>query len=192
MADAVATQLQPQAANPESSMSLAPQTRAFLGFLAKNPLLRAQIAAGMDSTILYAGQLIQPAWMEIADMKKVMPQLAAKKTLPEVLQTIRTPGAPFPNLLEWVKSLDSLTPWEHNGFIGWRALSGIFASNARGKVSFVIGSGVSKARKVFAATEVSVLTRNPHVDEITRNLVEYYQSCIRSGRTDMNLSFISA
>ena len=173
-------------------MSLAPQTRELLAFLGKHPILRAQIAAGRDSTILYAGRLIQPAWMEIAEMKKSMPQLATKRTLPEVLETIGTPGCPFPNLLEWAKSLDALQPWEHNGFIGWRALSGIFASNARGSVSFVIGSGITRAEKVFAATEVAVLLRNPHVDEITRDLLEYYQSCIKSGRTDLNVSFIAA
>lgn len=192
MVGCVAIGLQQQVEKPEFSMSLAPETRALLGFLARNPLLRAQIAAGDNSTILYAGRLMRPAWMEIVEMKKMLPQLAAKKTLPEVLETILTPGAPFPNLLEWAKSLDALMPWEHNGFIGWRALSGIFASNARGSVSFVVGSGITKAEKVFAATEVSVLLRNPHIDEITRDLLEYYQSCIRAGRTDLNVSFIPA
>jgi hypothetical protein len=30
--------------------------------------------------------------------------------------------------LVWAKSLDRLVPWEQNGFIAWRALSGIFAA----------------------------------------------------------------
>ena len=90
-------------------MSLAPQTRELLAYLGKNPMLRAQIAAGRDSTILYAGRLIQPAWMEIAEMK-TMPQLATKTTLPEVLEAIGTPAGPFPNLLEWAESLGRRQP----------------------------------------------------------------------------------
>ena len=172
-------------------MALLPQTKALLVFLRKNPSVRAQISALPGATILYAGQLIQPAWKEIEEMRKSMPQLETKKTLPDVLGSIRLPGQPFDNLLLWAKSLDSLSPWEHNGFIGWRALSGIFASNAAGAVSFVVGSGVFRATKVFAATEISVLARNPKVDEITRDLLAYYQNCIAAKRSDLCVSYIA-
>ena len=137
-------------------MPLLPQTKALLQFLNKNPLVRSQIAAPCDATILYAGRLIQPAWMEIEAWKRSMPQMATKMTLPDVLAGVKLLGQPFPDLLLWAKSLDSLSPWKDNGFIGWRALSGIFASNARGSVSFVIGSGVTRQDKVFAATEVAI------------------------------------
>ena len=172
-------------------MALAPETKALLQFLQRNPHVRTQISAGRDATVLYAGHLIQPAWMEIAEMRRHMPQLATKKMLPEVLEAIHLTGLPFSNLLLWAKSLDNIQPWNHNGFIGWRALSGIFASNATGSVSFVVGSGVTKATKVFAATEVSVLARNPHVDEITRDLLAYFQRCIAAGQPNLNLSFIA-
>jgi hypothetical protein len=168
-----------------------PQTRALLVFLNKNPPVREQIAAKTNSTILYAGRLIKPAWKEIAEWKESLPQLATKKTLPEVLETISIAGQQHPTLLAWVKSLDDLQPWNENGFIAWRAVSGIFASNAVGAVSFVIGSGISKSNKVFAATEISVLSRNPNIDEITRDLLQYYQRCLAAGKSDLCVSYVA-
>jgi hypothetical protein len=173
-------------------MALLPQTRALLQFLQRNPQIRAQIRAAPDATVLYAGMLMKPAWKEIDEMRLRLPQMSTKRTLPEVLQSILLPGTAFVNLLHWVQSLDSVQPYKENGFIAWRAVSGIFASNAVGKVSFVIGSGVTRAEKVFAATELRVLMRNPRVDEITKDLLEYYQRCIDEGRPNLNLSFISA
>lgn len=173
-------------------MSLLPQTRALFVFLKNNPGVRAQIAAPVNGTILYAGQIFKPAWKEVADMKLRLPQLSGRKTLPDTLQGVRLTGQPFPDLLQWAQSIDPLTPWRENGFIAWRALSGIFASNARGAVTFVIGSGVARAEKVFAATEVSVLARNPNIDATTRDLLGYYQRCILSGNSAMSVSFIPA
>jgi len=69
-------------------------------------------------------------------------------------------------------------------------LSGIYASKAIGSVSFYIGSGVSKSNKVFAATEIPVLLRNPHVDPVTKDILSYYQRCIQSGQTAINFGFI--
>jgi hypothetical protein len=175
-----------------AKMSLLPQTRALLQFLRKNPAVRTRIAAGRNATVLYAGKLIQPAWMEILEIRRAHPEFATKKMLPEVLESIRLVGQPFPDLLLWAKSLDALQPWRYNGFIGWRALSGIFASNATGSVSFVVGRGVTRAEKVFAATEVGVLLRNPKVDDTTRDLLEYYQRCIKAGNSDLGVSFIGA
>lgn len=178
-------------------MGLHPQTRALMEFLRQNPALRARIAAPRDATLLYAGQLIMPAWKEIERWKQSNPQVASKKTLPEVLSAIRLAGQPFPDLHAWVTALEPLgpvdpaAPWKTNGFIGWRAVSGIFASNARGAVSFVIGSGITRQTKVFAATEIPVLLRNAHVDQLTRELVEYYQTCIRTGRSDIGVTFIA-
>ncbi|MCV2357325.1 hypothetical protein LNV09_24560 [Paucibacter sp. B2R-40] len=120
-------------------MSMLPQTRALLQFLNKNPSVRAQISAVPDATLLYAGRLLQPAWLEIEEWKKTLPQLATKKTLPDVLAGIQLSGQPFPNMLHWAKSLDDLIPWKYNGFIGWRALSGI--SSATNSL------GVSASRK---------------------------------------------
>ncbi len=171
-------------------MALLTQTRELLSFLRRNPAVRDQIAAGPDATILYSGEVIKPAWREVEDLKLRYSHLRGRKTLPEVLRGIGLIGQPFPNLLDWAQSLDSLVPWNENGFIGWRALSGIYASNAVGSVTFVVGSGITRADKVFAATEVSVLLRNPDIDATTRDLLEYYQRCIRQKRADIGVSFI--
>ena len=73
----------------------------------------------------------------------------------------------------------------------WRALSGIFAANATGKVSFWIGGGVNES-KVFVVTELKVLLRNPHVDPVVKDLLEYYLRCVQNKNPDMNVGFISA
>ncbi len=173
-------------------MALLAETRELLSFLRRNPAVRDQIAAGPDATILYSGRIIKPAWREIEDLKLRYPYLRSRRTLPEVLGAIHLVGERFSNLLDWAQSLDSLVPWNENGFIGWRALSGIFASNAVGSVSFVVGSGIRVADKVFAATEVSVLLRNPQIDSTTRDLLEYYERCIKQKRPDIGVSFIPA
>jgi len=108
-----------------------------------------------------------------------------------VLARIQVRGAPHSNLLAWAQALDTQQPWAENGFIAWRALSGIFAANAVGAVSFAIGSPVSAANKVFAATEVSVLARNPNVDATTRDLVAYFQRCIQTRQDHINVGFIA-
>jgi hypothetical protein len=171
-------------------MALQPQTRELFVFLRRNRAVRDRIAAGPHATIIYSGQILKPAWKEVADMKLRYPALSGRKTLPEVLQSISLVGHPFPNLLEWAKSLDSMLPWRENGFLVWRALSGIFASNAVGAVSFVVGFGITHVDKVFAVTEVPVLLRNPRVDATTRNLLEYYQRCIAERRADIGVGFI--
>jgi hypothetical protein len=168
-----------------------PQTRDLLRFLNQNPGLRAQIRAAPDKTLLYAGRFFQPIWKELAQLKHSKPNLADKEILPDVLARIRLPGRPFPTLLDWVKSLDGLQPWDKNGFIAWRAVSGIFASNAVGAVSFQIGSEVRRGDKVFAATEISVLARNPNVDPLTRDMVEYYQRCLQTGKADLNAGYLA-
>lgn len=170
--------------------ALQPAIKEFLAYLQKNSQVRANIAAPVNQTLLYAGNFIRPAWQFIEQVKQRSPEAAAKKTLPDVLATITTPGQPHPNLLAWAKALDALQPWKENGFIAWRALSGIFAANASGAVSFQIGSNVSKDEKVFAATELAVLLRNPAIDAIARYALGYYQRCIQSGQTAVNLGLM--
>ena len=154
-------------------MPLMPPTKQLLTFLQKNPAVRSMIAAPPNATILYAGSFIRPVWKELEQLKLTNRELAQKQLLPEVLARIQTPGAPHPTLLAWAKALDALIPWKENGFIAWRALSGIFASNAIGTVSFYIGSGVTRSDKVFAATELPVLLRNPNVDAVTKDVLSY-------------------
>lgn len=171
-------------------MSLLQPTKDLLVFLQKHPTVRSQIAASPNATLLYAGNFFRPIWQELEQLKLTNRDVAAKRTLPDVLAGIYTPGQPHATLLAWAKSLDSLTPWRENGYVAWRALSGIFASNAIGTVSFCVGSGITRADKVFAATEVSVLMRNPNVDGVTKDVLHYYQRCIQTGQRAINFGFV--
>jgi len=139
-------------------MALLQQTRQLMTFLRDNPQIRARIAAPPNSTLVYCGSFMWPAWQEIEELRRTWPQAASKRLLPEVLAGIHTPGQPYPTLLAWAKAVEH--PWLDNGFIAWRALSGIYAANAKGAVSFYIASNVTKG-KVFAATELPVLCAIP-------------------------------
>ena len=172
-------------------MPLLQPTKDLLRYLQQNPAVRAQIRAAPGRTLLYAGTFFRPIWQELLWLKQRDPQLAQKEVLPEVLARIRVAGTPHASLLAWAQLLDAQQPWAENGFIAWRALSGIFAANAVGAVSFSIGSPVTAANKVFAATEVSVLARNPHIDATTRDLVAYFQRCIQTRQDHINLGFIA-
>ncbi len=170
-------------------MGLQPATRALLAILQAQPSLRWRIRAAPNCTLLYSGSFFKPIWKEIADFKRAHPELASKETLPDVLARLPVPGTTYPSLLAFV--LDVEQPWQPDGFTVWRALSGIFASNAEGSVSFQIGSGVTAASKVFAATELAVLLRNPNVDGVTKDLLAYFQRCVQTRQADVNLGFIS-
>jgi hypothetical protein len=173
-------------------MPLHPGARELLSFLQKNPGVRARIAAPPNATLVYAGNFFRPVWQEIEQMRRTNADAASKQLLPDVLARIQTPGQPHPTLLAWAKAIDGLQPWKDNGFVVWRALSGIFVSNATGKVSFYIGSNVTKAEKVFAATELPVLLRNTHVDPITKDLLAYYDRCIKAGQSAVNIGIITS
>ena len=107
-----------------------------------------------------------------------------------MLRRVPAPGTGQPNLLAYVQDVERQVPWRPDGFTLWRALSGVFASNASGAVSFQVGSGVG-SDKVLVATELSVLSRNPNVDAITRDLVAYYRRYAQNGLTAMNFGFIA-
>jgi hypothetical protein len=169
---------------------LQPGTRALLTFLRTHPEIRNQIRAAPDRTLLYAGSFFKPIWQEIADYKRTHPEVAQKETLPDVLMRVRVAGSSYPHLLAWAQDLQGRVPWNPDGFTIWRSLSGIFASNAIGAVSFQIGSGVSH-EKVLVATEVSVLARNPQVDPLTKDMLAYFQRCIQTKQTEINFGFVA-
>jgi hypothetical protein len=169
-------------------MRLQPGTRALLAILHAQPALRWQIRAAPDRTLLYSGTFFQPAWQEIADLKRANLVLSSLETLPDVLARLPVPGTTYPSLLAFVQDVEH--PWQPDGYVVWRALSGIFASNAVGKVSFQIGSGV-EATKIFAATELNVLLRNPHVDGVTKDLLAYFKRCVDSRQPGVNLGFMA-
>jgi hypothetical protein len=169
-------------------VTLQPGTRALLSILHAHPLLRWQIRAAPNRTLLYSGSFFRPVWQEIADLKRSNPDIASKETLPDVLARLPVPGTTYSSLLAFVQDVEY--PWQPDGYIVWRALSGIFASNAVGSVSFQVGSSIT-ASKVFAATEVPVLLRNPNVDSVTKDLLAYFQRCIKSRQPHVDLGFIS-
>jgi hypothetical protein len=172
-------------------MPLRPETRAFLGFLQTHPAIRDRIRAAPGKTLLYAGAFFKPVWREIEEMKRTRPELADKELLPDVLARIPAPGGSHASLLAYAQAVERQVPWKPDGFIVWRALSGIFAANAVGPVSFQIASGVS-GEKVFAATELWVLLRNPKIDALTRDVLAYYQRCIQNKQTAVNVGFVTA
>jgi hypothetical protein len=174
-------------------MAYKPETLAFFKFLQNNPAFRSQIRAGADKTLLYAGTFMTAMWKDIEMQRQTSGRLLDKQILPEVLAKLPAPtGATQTNLRDFVQDLEKKVPWQPDGFTIWRVLSGIFASNAVGKVSFMIGDGVTPQAKVFAATEIGVLARNPKVDPVTKDLVAYYQRCVQTKQPAMNLGFISA
>ena len=172
-------------------MPLHPTVAGFLRYLHDHPNVRSQIKAAPDKTLLYAGRFGMAMWKQIQLDKRLNPQIRDKQTLNEVLGTIAAPQAPYPTLLKYVEAIDAdpkVPPGDKT--ICWRALSGIFAAQATGAVSFQIGSEVN-GQKVFVATELKVLARNPKVDSLTRELIEYYQKCAQNKQEAMNVGFIA-
>ena len=174
-------------------MALQALTKDFLSFLRQHPEIRNQIRAAPGRTLLYAGSFFKPMWKEIADYKRAHPEVTDKQMLPDVLARITAPGTGYLSLLAYVQDLERQVPWQPDADSPRGALCP--ASSRRmppGPVSFHIGSGVHAAQKVFAATEASVLSRNPNVDPTTKDLITYFQRCIQSKQADINLGFISA
>ena len=176
---------------------LQPETRSFLRFLSTHPEIRVQIKAPPDKTVLYTGEFAGPMWATVKRDQQFAPAMHDKVTLEDVLVHVAVPGAGYANLMEYANGVAqalsgkaSLTKAEadRNINIIWKALSGIFASQAVGRVSFHIGSNVDP-KKVFASTELAVLARNKHVSPLTKELIGYYQDCIRKGITAINLGF---
>lgn len=177
----------------------------FLAYLGRNPAVRRQIRAKPGKTLLYCGSRgatighrfgIQSAmWRELMLLKARDPQYMDKEILHDVLARTPAPHTPFRTLLQYVQhveqQVDAGPHADRNKDVLWRAVSGIFAANAEGPVSFALGSGITD-KKVFAATELWVLLRNPKIDAQTRDVLAYYERCIRSGETSINLSVIRA
>jgi hypothetical protein len=172
-------------------MPLRQETKDFLKYLRENPGVRSQIAAPPDKSLVYAGRFIRAMWRDLEAMRSADPATHDFVLLPDLLKKLPPPGGTVigtPNMYEHlVRVLDPLTPWEHNGFIAWRAVSGIYASQAKGKVRFYIGSGVNR-QKVFAVTEVFVLARNADVtDPASQEMIGYLLDCVRRGQVDINV-----
>jgi hypothetical protein len=175
------------------------ETLEFVRYLNANRSVSGKIRAARDKTLVYAGDFgVRPIWREIRLQQRSSPELRDKELLPEVLARVATPGTGYANLLEYIEDLTGKdgrpgkVPWKPDGFKLWRVVSGIFAANAIGKVSFQIGTGVKPSDKVFASTEVRALMKNPNIDPVAKDLLAYYERCISSGVSDIGVGFVSA
>jgi hypothetical protein len=168
-------------------MLLQISTREFLSYLQQNPDVRQRIKADKDKTLLYAGRFFGPIWKELEVFQREHP--GSVQILPEVLQKIPAPFGNPGTLKNYVDTLTSKVP-KKDRLIIWRALSGIFASNADGTVYFSVGSEVDREEKVFASTEILVLARNQGITPESRAMVEYYQRCVREKKTEINMGFM--
>ena len=103
-------------------------------------------------------------------------------------------------MLQHLNNLDRLEPWIDNGSRAWKAVLGIYAANAKGRVRFLMGKGVrattgskgvaEQPPKVFAVMEVWVLLHNTNLDEISRDIVEYLTRCVLEGWSDLNIGLL--
>lgn len=172
-------------------------TLAFVRYLNRNRTVSSQIHAARDKTLIYAGDYgsgvgSRSMWRDIALQKRTNPELRDKEMLSDVLARIHAPGTSFANLLEYIYGIESRVPRRPDAFKIWRIVSGIFAANATGKVSFQIGAGVTANEKVFASTEIRALMKNPNIDPVAKDLLAYYERCVASKQADINVGFISA
>ncbi len=180
-------------------MPLLPETRSFLAYLQKHRELRDRIKASPDKTILYAGdgfpclgrRGFTPNWRELQDHQRLRPNVV--ETLHDVLKRL---PAPPPNVGTLQTYAEKLADREKraNGTraerVVWRVLSGVFASNAQGKVWFLVGSHVDPDTKVFALTEVHVLRRNPNISSESKDMLEYYVRCIQRRDPDIGGGYL--
>ncbi len=169
-------------------MALQPGTRALLSILHSHPSLRWQIRAAPNRTLLYSASFFRSVWKEIADLKRTNPAVTSKETLLDVLARLPVPGTTYSSLLAFVQDVEH--PWQPDGFVMWRALTGILASTADGAVSFQIGAGIEPSR-IFPAAEVPDFLRDPHVDAVTKELLRYFQRCVLSRQPGVNLEFLA-
>ncbi len=180
-------------------MPLLPETRDFLAYLQKHREVRNRIKASPDKTILYAGDGFPtlggtgftPNWQELQNHQGQRPGVV--ETLHNVLERV---PAPPPNVGTLQGYAEVLAQQEKrvNGAraerVIWRALSGIFASNAQGKVWFLVGSHVDPDTKVFALTEVHVLRRNPNISPESKDMLEYYVRCVQKRDPDIGGGYL--
>lgn len=169
-------------------MALHANTRSFMAYLNQNSGVRDRIAAPPDKTLLYSGSFVRPMWRELETLRQRY-HSDGFVLLPDALKQLPSPDKSAATLQLYVTALTGRVPWDPDGFVIWRALSGIFAANAKGRVYFAVGSGVD-GTKVFPLTELSVLERNQNIDALTREVVFYLRGCVLSGKTDINFGLV--
>lgn len=185
--------------NPVPRRPLAAPTKAFLNYLQKHPELRQRIRALPNRSVAYAGNFPDgAAWIRLLRMQLSDPRANDFQMLPDVLRLIPCPpdlyktiGLVTPpgvrTLLDYVQFLTgdgpypAQVPWNDDGFIAWRALSGIFMSNATGRLRLMVGETSAPQTKVFFKTEIFVLDRNPNIDVFAQGAVDTLRGQLQAG-----------
>ncbi len=183
----------------DTSMGFQDPTKRFLKYLRKHPDLRSRIRAPVGESVAYVGSFdSEPAFLRLLRL-----QLTDSKTnnffmLPDVLRRIPAPAdlfaavglvapPPIRTFLDYVNFLTGeggwakQVPWSPDGFTIWRALSGIFVSNASGRLRLLVGDALNRGEKVFFKTEVFVLERNPDIDLFSRTAIQTIRSQMKAG-----------
>jgi hypothetical protein len=174
-------------------MPLASETVDFMKLLNRNPMIRSQIRAAPGKTLVYAGKWKSDTWREIRVLQaKDDGRLEGKEILPDVLRRILLPGPPTRSLFDFLEDVGKRIPKRPDQFVLWRALSGIYVANAVPPVSFLIGGEVGRD-KVFVATELPVLLRNPKVmaDPDVKDILEYCRTCVQTKRTEITVAYLA-
>ncbi len=191
-------------------MALSSRTTLFLRYLHDHPAVRRALRASPGKALFYAGELKNtignsyygfgydaPVWRSLLALQKTEPQWADKEILPQVMERVPAPDTKFPSLRHYAESVEeelrrTLPRESPDMLIMWRALSGIYAANASGAVSFYLGAQAGAPQKVFAATEIWILLRNAQVDDTTRDYLAYLKRCLESGQADLNGTLLRA
>jgi hypothetical protein len=143
----------------------------------------------------------EPAWQRLLRLQISDPRINNFYMLPNVLNRINVPPDLYSHIglvtaptvrtmLDYVNFLSGeggypkQVPWEPDGFTIWRALSGIFMSNATGRVRLLVADAQKpeRERKVFFKTEMFVLARNPNIDPFSKAAVDQIRTGIKTGR----------
>jgi hypothetical protein len=176
-------------------------TKRFLNYLQKHPELRAKIRAPAGQTVAYAGDFAsEPAFVRLLRLQISAPNSNDFCMLPDVLKRIPAPADLFAavglvtpptvkSMLDYVSFLTgdgdyrgrAQVPWREDGFIIWRALSGIFVSQASGRVRLLVGDAPDPSKKVFFKTEIFVLERNPNIDPFSKTAIQTLRAQMKAG-----------
>lgn len=172
-------------------MPLLPETKSFLAYLQQRRDIRALIKAGRDKTLLYAGDMFAPSWREVQALQRRQP--GTIETLHDVLAKLPAPPPHLGTLQSYAEALaqkEKAANGPRGERVVWRTLSGIFASNAEGKVWFYVGFNVNLDTKVFALTEVAVLKRNPRISPESQDMLAYFERCVRTRNPEMGAGYL--
>ncbi len=175
--------------------------RGFQRYLRTHPEFRDQIHAPKDETVAYVGSyLSQPAWHHLLHLQLSDPKTNNFYMLSDILRRIAVPndmfaevglvtGPAIETMLDYVNFITGdggrtpqvEVPWDPDGFVIWRTLSGISMSNATGRVRLLAADVPNRDAKIFFRTEVFVLSRNPGIDEFSKAALDTLRGQIRSG-----------